>query len=274
MTIIESIIYGLISGLAEFLPISLHGHQAIFMHLFGMDTRSPIQDLLIHIGISLSVLISCKSILARIYTQQRIYTRSRRRRTYDVRGIYDLRLIQSASIPMMAGLLLYFSTSQYEKKPIYLALFFLINGIFLIIPEYSKKGNKSAKSMSSFDGVAIGLISVLSIFPGISRIGSAMGFASLRGADKQHILNWAFLLSIPALVIYLIIDIVNIFIIGIGSFSFIHLISYLLGGGFAFCGGYMGIILMKFLTERTGYSWFAYYCWGVALFSFVLFLIA
>lgn len=274
MTIVERIIYGLVSGLAEFLPVSLHGHQSILLQLFGMDNRSALLDLMTHIGILVAVLISCKSIYIRFYLQQKIYARSRHRRTYDARSTYDLRLIQSAVFPMIAGLLLYFATSRYEKNPLYLALFFLINGILIIVPEYLPKGNKSAKSMSGIDGIMLGLVSALSIFPGISRIGASIGFTSIRGADKQNILNWVFLLAIPALLVYIIIDIINFFIIGIGAISILDVFGSLLGGGFAFCGGYLGIVLMKFLTEHTGYSWFAYYSWGASLFSFILFLIA
>ena len=48
---LESLIYGLISGLAEFLPISAEGHQHIMLYLFGGELRDPVRDFFVHIGL-------------------------------------------------------------------------------------------------------------------------------------------------------------------------------------------------------------------------------
>ena len=43
-----------------------------------------------------------------------------------------------------------------------------------------------------------------------------------------------------------------------------------LGAG---CGSYFGIMLMRFLAVKVGFTGFAYYSWGAALFSFVMYLV-
>ena len=48
MNWIESIIYGLISGAAEFLPISSKAHQDLSMLLFGISQTDPVRDFVVH----------------------------------------------------------------------------------------------------------------------------------------------------------------------------------------------------------------------------------
>jgi hypothetical protein len=40
----------------------------------------------------------------------------------------------------------------------------------------------------------------------------------------------------------------------------------------AFVGSYLGITFIRFLAVKVGFSGFAYYSWGAALFAFILYL--
>ena len=76
------------------------------------------------------------------------------------------------------------------------------------------------------------------------------------------------------LIFYIIYDIIGLFTIGVGPMTFIMVLGMFLAACAAFCGGYLAIIFIRFLTEHSGYSGFAYYSWGAALFCLALFLIA
>ena len=274
MSILESLIYGFVSGFAEFLPISPQGQQSILMQLFGMEQRNPLMDLLIRFAVAASLIVGCRSMLLRLYRENLVISRGRSRRTYDYNGIYDMRLIKTASIPMLLGLLLYYKFDQNEFRPLIMMFSLLISGLLVIIPEYVRQANKTARSMTGYDGVLLGLCAALSAFPGISRFGTFMGVSLLRGADRKHALNWAFLMTIPAIAFYIIYDIIGLFTIGVGPMTFIMVLGMFLAACAAFCGGYLAIIFIRFLTEHSGYSGFAYYSWGAALFCLALFLIA
>ena len=61
MSLLSSIILGLIQGVAEFLPISSSGHLAIAEHLLGMSGASDIPeffDVLLHLGTLLAVFVA------------------------------------------------------------------------------------------------------------------------------------------------------------------------------------------------------------------------
>ena len=51
MRFLESLIYGFLSGLAEFLPVSAQAHEALVMQLFGRTQREPLRDLFVHIAL-------------------------------------------------------------------------------------------------------------------------------------------------------------------------------------------------------------------------------
>jgi len=57
MSLLESIIMGIIQGVAEFLPISSSGHLAIFKALFGLQDVGIAYDVLLHIGTLVAVFI-------------------------------------------------------------------------------------------------------------------------------------------------------------------------------------------------------------------------
>ena len=124
--------------------------------------------------------------------------------------------------------------------------------------------------MSGWDSLLIGLCGVLGIIPGISRIGAMISAACERGADKKNAVNWALLLSIPALAVLLCLDIYGLVTVGGVAFSSVGLFCGLFTLTGAAAGSLLGIYLMRFLAVKVGYSAFSYYSWGAALFIFVM----
>ena len=273
VSFLESIFYGLVSGLTEFLPVSSLGHQSLMMRLFGLADREPARDVFVHIGILVALITACRSMFNYAMTKQRVATNTRRGRRVEYRDSYDLRLVKAAVLPMVLGFIIYFSARSVEKHMLLLSLMFIINGIIVMVPEYTRRGNKDGRFMSGWDSIALGLFGALSAFPGISRSASMSFYTSMRGVDRGHGLNWFFLLSVPALLLLILIDIINLFVLPLGSVTFLGFIGYLVSAIAAFVGGHLGVSLMRYLSVHKGYVGFAYYSWGAAMFSFVLYLI-
>ena len=58
MTYLESVILGLVQGLAEFLPISSSGHLALLQQFFGIEEdKVLVFAVLLHVGTLISVFI-------------------------------------------------------------------------------------------------------------------------------------------------------------------------------------------------------------------------
>ena len=65
ITMIQSILYGLVCGFAEFLPVSSQAHRSILNCLFGVDQEEPLMVMFLHIGALLALIISSMSLLQR-----------------------------------------------------------------------------------------------------------------------------------------------------------------------------------------------------------------
>ena len=275
MNFFESCLYGLFSGLAEFLPVSAEAHQVLLRQLFGIEGRLPLLSLLVHIGALLAVLYGGKDTLHRLYReyQLRQTPRKRRRRPSDAQSAADISLIKTALLPLLLGFLIYIKSQNWQLSPHIVAPLLFLNGIMLYIPMYLPAGNKDARSLSPLDGLLVGFAAMLAVFPGISRIAATTSVAAARGAEPQHGYRWGMLLAIPALAVLILFDLIAIVTIGLEGVGFMAIIQYLISGITAFVGAYLSILLARNIMQKSGIFVFSYYCWGAAIFTFILYLI-
>ena len=275
MSLIESIFYGFVSGITEFFPISSRAHQTLLRYIFGATTRNSLQELLVHIGLLVALFVGCRDVLQRLFREQKTIASSRRKRnrSLDVKSLYDLRLIKTATFPLLICLLLCVVVGKWKDNLLTVMCFLIVNGLILLFAEHIQHGNRDSRTMTGLDGIIMGILGALSSFPGISRTGIVSAYATARGADNQNAANWAFLLGIPAIVFAACYDIILIFSSGVGTLSLLLIVGCILSGIGAFVGGYIAISILVSILNHAGYSPFAYYSIGAALFSFVLYLI-
>lgn len=269
----ESILYGFISGIAEFFPISSDAHQHILMQLFGIEKRDPLMDLLVHLALLASILFSCRTLLEQLRRELSVQHRRHRGGTRNTGARMDIILIQKAAFPMILGIiLLTYITNNWQNNFLLTSVFLLINGIILFVPERMLQGNKNAGMMSAVDSVIIGVSGSLSAICGISRTGCFITSSVMCGAKRQNGYTWALLLGIPALITLSVINIISLFS-QMGTVPLWgNFFSYILSAVFAFVGGCTSINLMKFMINRTSTAGYAYYSWGAAVFSFIIYL--
>lgn len=275
MNLIQSLIYGIVSGISSFLPVSSYGHQVLLRQIFGATYPDPLTDLFVHLSLLSAVLICYRSnlkILTRDLSANRRRTRSRAGRQ-DHRRTYEIRLLITAAIAMLVVLLFSSFGRKTEGNLLLVCLFFVLNGMILYVTDHLSQSNKDASQMTALDAVLMGLFGGLSIFPGLSRTGACMSLAVGRGSDKSHALNWAVMLSIPALILLALFDFAAIFTAGL-TFSFVSVLGCFLAAVGAFVCGYAAMMIMRFLVVNTGFAGFACYSWGMAILTFILYLIA
>ena len=268
---LQSLLYGAVSGFSEFLPIDAGSHRKLLLLMMGAE-KSPILEFTVHLACLLSLVLSCWPQLFKLQRERRLAmvpTRHRKRQP-DLRALKDMRFLRTALIPLLAG---FFLVSQLQgiQKLWHIAALLVVNGVLLYIPPYFPSGNKDSQTVSGLDGLLVGMGGVLGVVPGISRITGLTTVGLLRGCDRSYILDMGLLLSIPALAIVCIFDIVSIFTVG-AALSGGMLLSCALALTAAFAAAYFGIMFIRFLAVKVGFSGFAYYSWGAALFAFILFL--
>lgn len=270
---LQSLLFGFLSGFAEFLPVSAEAHQQLFGCLTGAGNEMLVFRLICHISVMAALLISCRAQLKRLSRERRIAASSqkRRRRQPDKIALMDMRLLRTAAIPMVLSFALYWKTQQLTEKLWVLSLILVINGVILYLPQFFSSGNKESQGMSALDSMMIGLGGALAVVPGISRIGTLISTGQIRGGEKRYITEIALLLCIPALLFLIFFDIYGIYIAET-VLSLHLLLYYFLAAVAAFSGALFGIQFVRFLAVKIGFAGFAYYSWGVAMLIFVLYL--
>lgn len=249
MQIGNAILYGVIQGLTEFLPVSSSGHLAILQNFLGEVDVSF--DIMLHLATLLAVLV---------YFYKDIIAIAKNIITLNIKSDYIklLLFIIIASIPAaIVGYLLRNVIDSYFSSLIFVAEGFIISGIFLFIASMSK--NKTTK-LGFKNTFVIGISQALAIFPGISRSGTTTSTAFLFGIDKKKALRFSFLLSIPA--------ILGATLVKVNELTFTS--SLILPSLFAFVTGLISIYLFMQIIQIKNLKYFAYYCWVIAILILVL----
>lgn len=272
----EHLIYGFLSGLTEIFPVSARAHSTILLKVLGAEKISNLPVLLIHIAVLAGIYFSSRAQLVKMTRARRLarVPKKRRKRPLDICSLMDSRFLLTMMLPVLLVDIFYGSISNIQFGLLAISLLLFVNGIFLYVPQFFPGSNKDARSLSRIEGIVMGLGGSLSVIPGLSGIGAAISIGSLYGVERSYALNMSLMMNMVYLAGMIVYDISNIIRYGIGLFSFQWLLFYLLAAVFAFAGTMLAIRLMRKLAADQGYHLFSYYCWGIALFTFILNLMA
>lgn len=272
----ESILYGLLSGLADILPVSAQAHKILLLKLFGADSEPVLMRLFIHLSILAALYYSCQNQIIKILRAKNLarIPKRKRKRPLDTKSLMDFSLWKTMLIPIVIGFLFYSKASGLGSKLAMVAIFLFINGLILYIPQFLPGSNKDSRTLSRVDGLLMGLGGAASILPGISAVGTAASVATVCGVERSYGLNMALLMNMAVTVALIVYDIIGIFTGSIGTLSFGMLLGCILAAAASFGGVKLGVKIMRNLAVNNGFNVFSYYCWGAALFTFILNLMA
>lgn len=256
MTLIESLILGLLQGLTEFLPISSSGHLVIFQALFGLEEPGLTLEVLLHFGTLLSVFW----VFGRDFLELLRFPRDAGQRRF-------LLLLVLGVIPTaVLGLLMENYAAGIFKSTLATGVALLVTGGILKLLTVLPAGSKGAAEMQPRDALWIGLIQGFAVIPGISRSGSTITAALWRGLDRVTAVRYSFMLAVPVILGLTLLEIRNLAAAGIEQAM---LINYLAGALVAFLAGVAAIKLFIRLLQQQKFLYFAYYCWAAGTVAIV-----
>ena len=273
---LESCVYGLISGLFDILPISAQAHSILLLKFFGVKASSDLMNLLIHTAVFAALYYSSQTQLIRMKRARALarVPKRKRKRPLDTRSMMDWSMLKTMFVPAVFGVYLRKFTAQMHSNLMLIAFFLFVNGIILYIPQFFPTSNRDSRTLSRIEGLLMGLGGAASAVPGISAIGSTTSIASVCGVDHTYGLNMALMMNMAITAGLMFYDVTGIAANGLGTISFLILVCDLLSAATAFGGAILGIRFMRHLAAGKGFSTFGVYCWGLALFTFILNLIA
>ena len=272
---LQSILYGFLSGLMDILPVSAQAHRALLLKFFGAKGNADLLNLLIHLAIFAALYFTSQAQLIRMNRARALarIPKKKRKRPLDVRSMMDWSMLKTIVFPVILGIFLYRFASKMNSNLMLTSVFLFLNGIILYVPQFFPTGNRDSRTLSRVEGLLMGLGGAASVVPGISAIGAATAIGSVCGVDRSYGLNMALIMNMLINAGMAVYDILGIIANGVEALSFGILVRYILTTLAAFGGTMLGIKTMRHLAANNGYSLFGLYCWGLALFTFVLNLI-
>lgn len=210
LEIIKSIIFGIVEGITEWLPISSTGHLILLEQFLKFKEVSPefwdMFQVVIQLGAILAVVI--------LYFKQIWPFTKNKEKAIKKQGILSIldkdimilwgKILVACVPAAIIGILFDDVFEALFYNPFCIALALIVFGIAFIIIENWNKGRKAKKETSEQitykDAIIIGLFQLLAaIFPGTSRSGATIIGALLIGLSRPNAANFTFYLAIPTM---------------------------------------------------------------------------
>ncbi len=199
MGILDSLVYGIVQGATEFLPVSSSAHLALLPYTLKLKDPGVSFDLMMHVGTALAVIVyfakdlysQFKHLIPALFKWKKQYTEY-----FFLRNI-SLSLVTTFVVAMI----LKSWALSYGRNPILMGVNLIVFGFFMFWFDYSpiKKERNLHTSFAPVSAIIIGFFQALAIFPGVSRSGSTMMSARLLGVERKDSFHYSFILSLPVI---------------------------------------------------------------------------
>jgi len=196
MNIYQAVLLGVVQGLTEFLPVSSSGHLVLVQKILGISVPTLFFDVMLHCGTLLAVVIALR---------REIWNLLRK----PFQHITAL-LIFATAVTAAVAYLFKDRIEEAFASGAWLGQAFLVTALALFVSEYfsGRPGNfRNDAEMGWFDAMFIGLLQGVAIAPGISRSGLTLSGALSRKLERDLAVKFSFLLSIPAILGALVLQI-------------------------------------------------------------------
>ena len=188
MTIIQSILFGVVEGLTEFLPVSSTAHLIITSHLLGIAQSDE------HILFEIAVQLGAISAVILMFFKKFL-------------SFIRIKKLAFAFIPTgIAGLFIYPYLKLIFNTPIIIGLTLLVGGIIILFAEhfYTKaeaKGEVEAShEITLTQALFLGCYQALAIIPGVSRSGAMIVGGLFHKMERKILTEFTFLLAVPTMI--------------------------------------------------------------------------
>lgn len=188
-----SIIYGIIQGITEFLPVSSSAHLLIFHQLFNLKFDSLIFDVALHLGTLFALLI---------YFRKKLFIYLINSFTKKINKDSELLIaILFATLP--AGLAGYYFENiidLYLRNIFVISITLILLGILLILADKKTTAKYSLENFGFRKIFGVGIMQALALIPGVSRSGITITSGLFLNLDKKSSAELSFLLAIPIII--------------------------------------------------------------------------
>lgn len=272
MDILQAIIYGIIQGIAEFLPISSSGHlslaQNFSLKFFGPEVSAFLAEnnftfnIALHLATLVSVCIVFRRDVMMLFKgffslMKKLFTGKIRQGLDSGEKLFLMLVVATAPLIPVKLLGLDESVEALSGISWAIGMLLIFNGIMLIVSDKLRSGKETAENGGYIRPLGVGIMQALiGILPGISRSGSTITGGRIFGYSREEAVRFSFLMSIPAILGACVTELPGMFDQGVSSEM---LLPVLVGSVTAAVVGFFAIKLLQYLTKNKSFTVFAFY---------------
>lgn len=256
MNIINAVIFGIVQGISEWLPISSTGHMILVDQFIRLTSDKAFRDLFL-------VVIQFGSILAVVTLYfHKLNPFSPKKTAIEKRDTWTMwfKVLVGCVPAAVIGLLFDDFIMERFYNWYVVAAMLIIYGILFIVIESRQKTPKinSIDEMSYKTAAMIGVFQVLAMIPGTSRSGATILGAVLIGSSRYVAAEFSFFLAVPVMLGASALEIAKYFM-EFGMFNGEQLLILAVGMAVAYL---VSVIAIKFLMDyirKHDFKVFGYY---------------
>lgn len=201
--ILKAIIIAVVEGLTEFIPVSSTGHMILVGSAINFNGEfAKMFEVVIQLGAILAVVVlyweKIKESVVEFF--KFIFTKGKEGKTGFKFGVNVI----VGSIPIGITGLLFYHKIKALFRPEAVIIGFIVGGILLLIIEnmFRKKEHavQDIDSITFIQALKVGLLQILSIWPGMSRSASTIMGGWIAGISTPIAAEFSFFLAIPAMI--------------------------------------------------------------------------
>lgn len=286
MSLLQSILLGLVQGITEFLPVSSSGHLAILRNLFGIELQDgPFFDVMLHLGTMIAICAVFRKDLIRMLKESvnmvmdMIYNLKiliHNKKEQDARRYkkiihnnyrkFTLMVLVSTVPTAVIGYAAQELVNIAGMTLIAPGVCLILNAGLLLVADVVEAGKKVPKDAAYTNAFVVGIAQGLAVMPGLSRAGITILACLLNGFDRRFAVKYSFIMSIPAIIGAMILELTRI---SAQATAMSQIAVYLVGAIIAGITGYVCIRKMLVIVRKKQFKGFSLYCLVIGILAIV-----
>ncbi|MFA6949004.1 MAG: undecaprenyl-diphosphate phosphatase [Eubacteriales bacterium] len=273
MSIIFAVIYGLVQGITEFLPVSSSGHLSLIQSFFSIPNVEADYfsfDILLHLAtLAAVVIVYARDIGALIVSffslVGKLFHGKFKLSDYTDSERFVI-MVVIATLPLIPAVLLNDKIEALYAIPKLIGAILIFNGVMLFVSDSLSHGHKQIGDMKPRNAVITGLCQMCALLPGLSRSGSTITGSLAQGFDRAFAVKFSFILSIPAILGANIIKIPDLISSPVPAGD---ITAYICGMAAALISGICAMKLLIYISKKSNFKIFGIYCIIIGIISVI-----